>query len=169
MEFAGDLAFESIFTSRKVTNLFESLSKVENILETELFCVVDEEIILPYYAETFELQDCAVCYFTNFYNNPLFIPYISVFNKNKIHLGCKTEFPPPRFNRKTYLNIPQRYIRMNVDDIHYVFNLLSVKKELRIHAVCDFLSCFDDFSFYVEGKRIADFVGRYLGEYRKRK
>ncbi len=62
--------------------------------------------------------------------------------------------------------VSKRYIRMNDDDIYYVFNLLSIKKELRTYTVCDFLSCFDDFSFHVEVKRIVDFVGRYLREYR---
>lgn len=166
MEFSGDPTFESIFTSRKVTNIFESLSKDENILETELFSVVDEEIILPYYVETFDFYDCAVCYFTNLLRKDLFAPYIRVYRKDKIHFGCKTEFPPPRCSIKTFLNIPQRYIWMNDDDIHYVFNLLSIKKELRTYAICDFLSCFEDFSFHVEGKRIVDFVERYLREYR---
>ncbi len=169
MEFSGDPTFESIFNSRKVTSVFESLSKNENILETELFSVVDEEIILPYYVETFDFYDCAVCYFTNLLRKDLFAPYIRVYNKDKIHFGCKTEFPPPRFNIKTFFNIPKRYIMMNVDDIHYVFNLLSVKRELRTYAICDFLSCFADFSFHVEGKRMVDFVERYLREYRKKK
>jgi len=55
---------------------------------------------------------------------------------------------------------------MNGDDIHYVFDLLSIKKKLMPFAICDFLTCFEDFSFHVEGKRIVDFVRRYLGEYR---
>lgn len=169
MELAGDPTYEPIFTSRKVTNIFENLSKNKNILETELFEDADGEIILPYYVETFGFYDCAVCYFANMLRKNLYAPYIRVYSKDKIHFGCRTEFPLPRFNRKTFSDIPQRYIWSVNDEIHFVFNLLSIKKELRTIAICDFLSCFDDFSFHVEGNRIVDFVGRYLGEYKRKK
>jgi len=45
MEFAKDPTFESIFTSTKVTNIFESLSKDENILETELYFFLNTNFI----------------------------------------------------------------------------------------------------------------------------
>ncbi|MCX6159115.1 MAG: hypothetical protein NTY74_14135 [Ignavibacteriae bacterium] len=166
MEYAGDPTFDSIFTSRKVTNIFESLSKDENILETDLFNIVDGDIIVPYYVETFIMDDCAVCYFKNFHQKTLFAPYIRVYSKNKIHFGCRAEFPPPAFYNKTFSNVPQRYIKMNGDDIHYVFDLLSIKKELMPFAIYDFLTHFEEFYFPVEGQFLSEFVMRYLGKYR---
>lgn len=168
MEYAGDPAFDSIFTSRKVTNIFESLSKNENILYTDLFKISGDEIVVPYYAETFQLQDCAVCYFKNFLQKTLFAPYIRVFNKNKIHFGCRAEYPYPAFYNKTFSNVPQRYIKMNGDDIHYVFDLLSIKKELMTYAVFDFLTCFEDFYFDAEEQEMSGFVKKYLVEYRRK-
>jgi hypothetical protein len=50
---------------------------------------------------------------------------------------------------------------MECDVIHYVFDLLSIKKELRAFVVEDFLSCFD-----FDGKLLSEFVKKYLGEYR---
>ena len=126
MEYAGDPTFDSIFTSRKVTNIFESLSKDENILETDLFNIVAGDIIVPYYVETFIMDDCAVCYFKNFLQKTLFAPYIRVYSKNKIHFGCRAEFPPPAFYNKTFSNVPQRFIKMNRDDIHYVFDIKDI-------------------------------------------
>ena len=168
MEYAGDPTYESIFTSKKVTNIFESLSKDENILETDLFRIVDGDIIVSYYAETFHFQDCAVCYFANFTIKTLFAPYIRVYSKNKIHFGCRAEYPYPAFYDIIFSNVPQRYIKMNGDDIHYVFDLLSIKKELLSFVICDFLSHFEEFYFHVEEWRLADFARNYTWKYRRK-
>ena len=57
---------------------------------------------------------------------------------------------------------------MNGDDIHYVFDLLSIKKELIPFVMYDFLTYFVEFSFHVEEQLMSEFVRNYSKKYRRR-